>query len=195
MTELESCVLAIVWREGPLTAYEIAKPFATSPSSYWSGSAGAIYPLVKRLEAKGLIRGELTAWNSRRKRTFTITPAGLELLHEWLSPPFESGAGAASFDPIRTRIVFLGALAPRMRRRFLEDAERVVHERLAELEALYEVERGEGKALDALGTRGAIYELRARLQWLAEARQELLGAQAVESHHAPPRIRRRRNAG
>jgi len=173
VTELEQCVLGVIWQGGPLTAYEIAKPFASSLSSYWSGSAGAIYPLVRRLEEKGLIVGESAEWNSRRKRTFTLSPAGLQSLREWLSPPFGPSVGAATFDPIRTRIVFLGALPPRARKRFVDDAIRVVRERLVELEALYETERATGRKLDALGTRGAIYELRARLEWLDGVREEL----------------------
>ena len=173
MTELESCVLGVVWQGGPLTAYEIAKPFAASASSYWSGSAGAIYPLVKRLEEKGFVRGESAQWNSRKKRTFTITATGLSALREWLAPPFGSQVGAPAFDPIRTRIAFLGALPPRSRGRFLDDAERVVREQLVELEKVHAREQELGATFDALATRGAMHELQARLRWLVEVRREL----------------------
>lgn len=173
MTELESCVLGVVWQGGPLTAYEIAKPFAASVSSYWSGSAGAIYPLVRRLEEKGFLQGEVTQWNSRKKRTFTITPTGLAALREWLAPPFAPAVGAPAFDPIRTRIAFLGALPPRVRGRFLDDAERVVRDQLAELERVHTRERQTGATFDALATRGAMHELHARLRWLVEVRREL----------------------
>jgi DNA-binding PadR family transcriptional regulator len=174
MTELESCVLGVVWQEGPLTAYEIAKPFAESQSSYWSGSAGAIYPLVKRLEEKGLVRGDVTQWNSRKKRTFTITDEGLAELRTWLSPPFPDSAGAASFDPIRTRLSFLEALPKRTRRRFLDDAERVIREQLAILEEFEAAERDRGAHLSAITAVGAVFELQARLEWLAVVREELL---------------------
>jgi DNA-binding PadR family transcriptional regulator len=175
VTELEYCVLGIVWQSGPITAYEVAKPFAASPSSYWSGSAGAIYPLVRRLEEKGLIRGKAAQWNSRKKRVLTITEQGLAALREWLAPPFPDSAGAASFDPIRTRLVFLNALPPKSRARFFDDAERVVREQLAALQSLHAREREGGSQLDALSTRGAMHELEARLAWLAEVRQELVG--------------------
>jgi len=174
MTELEHCVLAFVWQRGPLTAYEIAKPFAESPSSYWSGSAGAIYPLVRRLEAKGLLQGENAKWNSRSKRTFTLTPAGLEELRAWLSPPFTPDVGASSFDPIRTRVGFIEALPIRARKRFVDDAERVVNEQLQRLESIHATEIAENRSLDALVTKGAIHELRSRLSWLLEVRKELL---------------------
>jgi DNA-binding PadR family transcriptional regulator len=174
VTELEYCVLGIVWEGGPLTAYEVAKPFAESPSSYWSGSAGAIYPLVRRLEEKGLLRGKSAQWNSRKKRVLTITEQGLGALREWLAPPFSPSAGAASFDPIRTRVVFINALPPKARARFFEDAERVVREQLTGLEELYTTQREAGTMqLDALSTLGGMHELRARLVWLAEVRREL----------------------
>ncbi len=174
MTELEHCVLGVVWQQGPLTAYEIAKPFAESPSSYWSGSAGAIYPLVRRLEQKGLLQGENAQWNSRSKRTFTVTPQGLAALREWLAPPFPEAAGAASFDPVRTRVGFIQALPSRGHRKFVDDAERVVREQLARLESIHAAEKADARPLDALVTSGAIHELRARLTWLAEVREELI---------------------
>jgi len=174
VTELEYCVLGIVWEGGPLTAYEVAKPFAESPSSYWSGSAGAIYPLVRRLEEKGFLRGKSAQWNSRRKRVLTITEQGLAALREWLAPPFPPSAGAASFDPIRTRVVFINALPAKARARFFDDAERVVREQLTGLEELYAAQRETGTmALDALSTLGGMHELRARLAWLSEVRREL----------------------
>lgn len=174
MTELECCVLGIVWREGPLTAYEIAKPFAESQSSYWSGSAGAIYPLVTRLEKKGLLAGEIATWNSRRKRVFTITPEGLRELRAWLAPPFGDDVGAASFDPIRTRLSFIEALPARQRAKFFDDAERVIREQMLILDDHMKSEREREDRLSVLTALGAIHELRARLTWLSIVRKELL---------------------
>jgi len=175
VTELEFCVLGIVWQAGPATAYEIAKPFVESPSSYWSGSAGSIYPLVRRLEEKGLITGKTVEWNSREKRVFTLTKAGEAELRGWLSPPFPSTAGAPSYDPIRTRLTFVEALPRNARARFIEDAERVVREQLVSLQELYDRRTGEGNKVEALETRGAVHELRARLRWLREVRKEFAG--------------------
>lgn len=174
MTELECCVLGVVWQQGPMTAYEIAKPFVESQSAYWSGSAGAIYPLVRRLEEKGLLAGEAATWNSRRKRLFTITAEGLRALRAWLAPPFPDAAGAATFDPIRTRLAFLEALPPRQRVKFFADAERVIGEQLQHLEELQESERQREDRLGALTALGAAHELRARLAWLAIVKKELL---------------------
>jgi DNA-binding PadR family transcriptional regulator len=53
---LEGCVLGILWERGPCTAYAARKVLRESPSPYWSGSAGAVYPLLARLEGRRLVR-------------------------------------------------------------------------------------------------------------------------------------------
>jgi DNA-binding PadR family transcriptional regulator len=53
LTDLEGAVLADVATRGTATSYAVAQTFSQSPSEYWSGSAGAVYPLVKRLTATG----------------------------------------------------------------------------------------------------------------------------------------------
>jgi DNA-binding PadR family transcriptional regulator len=56
LSEMEGCVLALIWSGGPLMPYAIRQVFRKSPSPQWSGSAGSIYPLVDRLERRALIR-------------------------------------------------------------------------------------------------------------------------------------------
>src|SRR6476469_7146184 len=126
LTELEQCVLGVIWRDGPMTAYEIAALFTKSLSPYWSGSVGAIYPAVTRLRRRGLVRGESRAWNGTRKTVLTITPKGLASLRQWLTPPLPADAGGPSLDSVRTRLFFLEALPRRQRLAFIAEAERVV---------------------------------------------------------------------
>ncbi|HZE88705.1 MAG TPA: PadR family transcriptional regulator, partial [Verrucomicrobiae bacterium] len=66
LSELEGATLGVVWSEQPCTPYAIRRVFQTSPSPFWSGSAGAIYPLVERLETRGLVRAEATMTGRRR---------------------------------------------------------------------------------------------------------------------------------
>jgi DNA-binding PadR family transcriptional regulator len=173
LTELEHCVLGVIWRDGPLTAYEVAMDFAASLSPYWSGSAGAIYPLVKRLEGRGLIRARSRAWNGARKSLLQLTRAGEAALRAWLTPPLPQEAGAPTYDPIRSRLHFIDALPPDQREAFLSDAVSVVNTQLRRSMQRRTESEAAGDHLEALGSLGVIYELRARLRWLADVRRRL----------------------
>ena len=53
LSELEAVVLGLVWSDGPCTAYAVRRTVQASLSAQWSGSAGAVYPAVARLEGPG----------------------------------------------------------------------------------------------------------------------------------------------
>jgi DNA-binding PadR family transcriptional regulator len=173
MTELESTVLGVVWLRGPCTAYVVRQEFLGSESSYWSGSTGAIYPLLRRLEEGGLIEAVESAWGNTQKKAFSITKKGLAALHEWIGPPFEPWTSAPTFDPIRTRLSFLGALTPARRRRWITEA-------LADAEKAWEVfekrlaafDRGR-EPFEYLVLLGTAEELRGRVRWLHEVEKEM----------------------
>lgn len=118
LTDLEGAALAEVARRGKATSFAIANTFAQSPSEYWSGSAGAMYPLVQRLAKKGYLSGEAGATGKRQKLDYSITEAGRAVLEDWLlDAELASGMG---FDPLRTRLYYLGLVAPEKRHSFLE---------------------------------------------------------------------------
>ncbi|UCE02881.1 MAG: PadR family transcriptional regulator [Candidatus Latescibacterota bacterium] len=172
-TELESCVLAILAQSEPCTAYAVRRFLSASLSSYWSASAGAIYPLLRRLEARGWIRAQESRWGTRVRRAFKLTRAGRRHLREWLSPPLPTWAIAYTYDPVRTRVFFLEAAPPAQQRAFLDDA-------IAQTEAILLRHRSELNApgvefppFEAIGRRGAIEELETRLRWLRAIRARL----------------------
>ena len=74
LTELEGTVLGLVWARQPCTPYRVRREFTDSPSPYWSGSAGAIYPLMARLESAGLLRSAPHATGERGSRRYRLTP-------------------------------------------------------------------------------------------------------------------------
>jgi DNA-binding PadR family transcriptional regulator len=173
MTELESTVLGVVWLRGPCTAYVVRQEFLASESSYWSGSTGAIYPLLRRLEEAGLIEAAESAWGNTQKKAFSITKTGLAALQEWIGPPFEPWTSAPTFDPIRTRLSFLGALAPAKRRRWVTEALSEAEKALADFEqrlAAFDRKREPFEYLVLLGTGE---ELRGRVRWLREVETEM----------------------
>ena len=50
ISELEGAILSEIEHRGQQTAFQVRKAFADSFSLEWKGSAGAIYPAVRRLE-------------------------------------------------------------------------------------------------------------------------------------------------
>lgn len=175
-TELESCVLGIVWASGPCTAYVIRKVFLDSLSPYWSGSAGAIYPLVARLEARGLITARVEPRGERSRKELTITSDGLAALRSWLLP-LPEWTGFVPVDPVRTRMFFLGALPPEEQEAFLAEAEARARAGLESIRAEHEAHLGKGEVWEARATRGALHLQEARIEWLAEVRREILDPQ------------------
>jgi DNA-binding PadR family transcriptional regulator len=173
LTELEQCVLGVIWRDGPMTAYEIAALFSASLSPYWSGSAGAIYPVVARLRERGLVRGKLAAWNGTRKTILSVSPKGIETLRAWLTPPLPPQAAMPSFDPLRTRMFFIEVLEPDEQDALLLDAEHVVGDELQLVQQSLADTAASGAFTEHLGALGVQHELEARLRWVSAVRQLL----------------------
>jgi DNA-binding PadR family transcriptional regulator len=174
-TELEGCVLGIVWAWGPCTAYVIRKVFLDSLSPYWSGSAGAIYPLVARLEGRGLLVSRAEPRGGKSRRELTITPEGVATLHTWLLP-LPEWTGPVPVDPVRTRMFFLGALSPAEQEAFLADAEAKARGAAEALRKEHETHVQKAEVWEARATRGAVRVQEARIKWLAEVRRELRDA-------------------
>ena len=173
LTELEGSVLGVVWERGPCTAYVVRKVFVDSPSPYWSGSAGAVYPLLARLERRGLVRSRAHSVGRRASRRFAITPRGLRRLQRWLGPPFADWILGVPVDPLRTRLSFLAALPAAQRATFLAEAERRVtgYLRMARRE---EASLRAGDDLYShLVSKGVLGSLEARLAWLRAVRLRL----------------------
>ena len=53
MTDGEATVLSLIERMQPITAYQIRKVLAASPTTNISNSTGKIYPIIRRLKADG----------------------------------------------------------------------------------------------------------------------------------------------
>lgn len=172
LSEIEGCVLALIHEAGPATPYAIRKEFLGSPTPHWSGSAGTIYPLVERLERRGLIRTTIHHTGQRRGRRLSLTAIGVRAFRRWLSIPVPAWVVGIPPDPLRSRVRFLGALPPSGQRAFVAEALRVAGRQLRLLEA-------DSRAQHALGpfhhlmSRGALLTMQARLAFLEETGKAL----------------------
>jgi DNA-binding PadR family transcriptional regulator len=178
LSELEGVVLGVVWKFGPCTPHAIRSHFFASRSARFSGSAGAIYPLVARLERAALLRSRSDRRRRQRRRLYEITTAGRRRLVTWISPPFREQDVGALHDPIRARVYFLAALPAPERRRFLRDAETGLRRTLELMKQDLAGYRHAGSHLSVLAMRGAIGLARAQLRWLAAIRDDVARAGA-----------------
>src|SRR4051812_38737689 len=71
-------------RLGKTNGYEIKQLVDVSTRRFWAASYGQIYPELKRLEDAGLIEGEDAPAGGRQRRSYRLTAAGEQELHEWL---------------------------------------------------------------------------------------------------------------
>jgi DNA-binding PadR family transcriptional regulator len=168
LSELEGCVLGHLWKHGPTTAYAVRKELLNSPSSHWSGSAGAIYPLLERLENQKLVASREGARGDRSHWAYELTETGRKALVAWLAPSLAGDIVSIAPDPLRTRVYFLGALPPRQRAAFLADARTKLLAHIKDIEAMPAADE-----YDALAIRGAIRAARARIAWLDDVRKSL----------------------
>ena len=172
LTELDFCILGIVWRAQPMTAYAVRCHLARSPTPTWSSSTGSVYPAIGRLRAAGLLVSRAPS-GPRKSEFLGVSTAGMAALEHWLVLVSDD-IGRPTADLIRTRVHFLAALSKDRQRDTLkqyQDITRAVAEELerkADSDAATKFELSE-----KLGTLGALAEVRARMTWLCEVAQAL----------------------
>ncbi len=72
-------------RLGAKTGYEIKSTVEQTTRFFWGASYGQIYPELRRLEAAGLVKGAAGAKIGRKRVAYSLTRAGEQALHEWLT--------------------------------------------------------------------------------------------------------------
>jgi len=157
LTELEGAVLTEIAHRGNDTAYKVRRAFQLSPSVHWRGSAGAVYPAMRRLKAAGLIAAR--PHPRRAGETLSVTADGLRELNRWATS-VEAAVGVG-IDPFRLRSGVWGHLSPAKRRALFAKLEARL---AADLETLRS--REEPDLVDRRQTELAIALLKARLAWL-----------------------------
>lgn len=166
LTNLENVALAHIWRNGAMTAHELRIAFSDSSAGRYSGSAGAIYPLVKRMEAAGLVRARAAANGAQKKKLYTVTRAGKQAVERWI---FDMApADIFPDDPIRTRFQYLHLLGGDDRARWLASAKAAVTQLDASVKAEYALEEYQS-ASDQHVLRSVLAINNLRRRWLQDA--------------------------
>ncbi|RZJ02292.1 MAG: hypothetical protein EON89_15590 [Brevundimonas sp.] len=158
LSELEGAVLTEIGRRGHRTRFKVRRAFETSPSSSWSGSAGAVYPAIARLARAGLIAMEAGA-TRRGTRLLSLTLDGEAALSAWTLDG--ETACAIGADPFRLR-AGLWATAPQAERGDIARRMRAaIQAELAKLETRTGLD-----IVEHTGNELAIRLQRLRLDWL-----------------------------
>ena len=158
LTELEGAVLTEIAHRGNRTAFKVRRAFASSPSAFWSGSAGAVYPAIRRLVEAGLLHAESAA-GGRGTRLLSLSTRGRSALASWSCDA--PAACALGFDPFRLRSGLWRYLPPRQRSDLIASLRARLEAELAQLHA-----RADGDEVDRIQTRFAVDLQMLRLAWL-----------------------------
>ena len=173
LSHLAYIALGVIARSGPCTAYAVMKEFRQSRSSYFSGSAGAIYPLVKRLEAAKLIKAEKSRMGSRTKKRYSLTEKGYARLRQWLSAPLPAEEISFNVDLLRTRVFFFDQLKPSERREFIVDAREKLRAQIeVHTNAANELRQAKNE-FGVMAVRSVMLIDQARLKWLDELERQI----------------------
>jgi DNA-binding PadR family transcriptional regulator len=132
LTDDEGTFLALLVRIQPATAYQLSKVYEDSPVSNFGTSKGKIYPLVRRLKERGLLKSRPSGDN-RGSESLECTRAGREAVRKWVK--HIRPAHLLLEDPLRTMVQSFDLLSPDEQIRWIENAEKGLQNKLEQLEA------------------------------------------------------------
>lgn len=91
LTSFEHVLLGLLCLS-PSSGYDLKRTFAATPMGVYQPSSGALYPALRRLEGKALVRARAPAGASesaRHRRVYEPTQAGRQAHLAWLRTPIE----------------------------------------------------------------------------------------------------------
>ncbi|WP_417025008.1 PadR family transcriptional regulator [Candidatus Allofournierella excrementavium] len=96
----------------PMTGYELQRFIKQNLALICSSSAGSVQTALTKLEKEGRIAAAETVEGRRRKKTFSITPAGRQAFAAWVARPMQAGKVK---NMELARLFFLGLAQPAQR--------------------------------------------------------------------------------
>lgn len=92
----------------PASGYDLKRMFAVTPMGVYQPSSGSVYPALRRLEAKGLVKAvDGTGASARHRRVYEPTQAGRAAHATWLAAPVEAATVARDLGLHLMRFVMM----------------------------------------------------------------------------------------
>lgn len=166
LSELEGVAIGIVSKQEPCTAYSIRMELQQSPSSHWRGSAGSIYPLLKRLESEGYIKSSNDVADGRGRKLLSVTKSGRKALKQWVQDLKGSNLISEVFDPVRSRVFFLDSLTHQEQLDFAKETLTALEAYLVTTRAHLDKRPASSDLVEHMGALGGYLNAESRVAWL-----------------------------
>lgn len=173
LTDTEGSLLALVLRRQPVTAYQLLRTYEQSPVSSFNESKGSIYPLIRRLKARGMLESRPVEGDGRKTELLHCTAEGEAAVVDWVT--HIRPVDVIPDDTLRTKAISLELLDPGARFAWIGTARARTKAKIVEIEAHMiglDTPFQEAIAASALGA------LHARLEWLDRLAEVVLDAPA-----------------
>jgi DNA-binding PadR family transcriptional regulator len=169
-TTLEYALLGLLHQQ-PQSGYDLRRIFETTAMGNYSGSPGAIYPALGRLEKHGLIEGDIDTTRALRpKKVFRPTMAGTTVFRGWLAREIQRGDVERRIDELMLRFAFHGVLgSSSATRRFLEKFLHEIEGYVDELQRQAKIFPRETPIHPRLALAAGIEQYRACARWARKA--------------------------
>ncbi len=93
---LDHAILGFL-RYGPLSGYDLKERFDLSVQHFWPADQSQIYRILAKLDEQGYTHVKVVERENRPDRkVYSITKAGREELHRWLTTPLERDEGRSA---------------------------------------------------------------------------------------------------
>jgi DNA-binding PadR family transcriptional regulator len=186
LTDFEQVLLGVI-ASAPRSGYGLKKMFNASPASVYQPSPGALYPALRRLEDRGLLRAEKKVSSGRRaQRLYHATEAGRAVHLDWLRQPVVPDTVAADLGLHLMRFALMEThLEPEAVLTFLGDLADALDSFVSGVEQFVATT---GRSLPrhaVLALEHGIVVHRASLEWARSARVALAEPRARPGRAAP----------
>jgi DNA-binding PadR family transcriptional regulator len=150
-----------------LSGYDLRKIFTSTPIGGFSDSPGAIYPALRRLQERGLVRGEVQkSTGLRKRRVFRITPKGLASFKTWQSKAIVRDDIIRRIEELLLRFAFMDqTFGVEQSLAFLRQFAKELSSYIASLRKHLEVHANEMSLSGQLALECGIQDYEARLRW------------------------------